>query len=180
MKSTKYIMSGGLAFTEEKDMKKLSDYAKRGWLLEGFAPLGYRLRRGEPQNLIYSLDYQMNVDEDYDLIFEDAGWTRVCSAGGGLHIFRATAGTPPIYTDKTTLIDKYEREKKVMGNTALPLLIALILFILVRIMSSNGWLPEIVGDISFFLGLASLVTLVFSGLPYIAYSYKLNKLRIKS
>lgn len=177
MKNTKYVTSGGLAFTEKGDMKKLNKYAKKGWLLESFAPFGYKLRKGEPQNFVYSVDFQMNVDEEYYLIFESAGWTYVCSAGDGFHIFRAAAGTAPIYTDTGTLIDKYEREKKVMGTTALPVLIALIVFILVRIMSSNGWLPEIVGDISLFLGLASLVILVFPGLPYIAYRFKLNKLR---
>lgn len=177
MKSTKYVGSGGLAFSEERDMKKLSEYAKKGWILEKFAPLGYWLRRGEPQDLVYSLDYQINVDEDYDLIFKDAGWTRVCSAGGNIHIFRATAGTPPIYTDKTTTIDKYEREKKIMGTTALPSLIALIVFVLVGRLGDNGWVPEIVGDISFFLSQVSLIVLVFSGMPYIAYRFKLNKLR---
>lgn len=177
MKNTKYVISGGLAFTEKADMKKLSKYARKGWLLESFAPFGYRLRRSESQNFVYSVDFQMNVDEEYYLIFESAGWTYVCSAGDGFHIFRAAAGTAPIYTDTGTLIDKYEREKKVMGTAALPLLIALIVFILTRIISSNGWLPEIVGEISLYLGLASLFILVFPGLPYIAYRFKLNKLR---
>lgn len=177
MKSTKYVGSGGLAFSEERDMEKLSKYAKNGWLLERFAPLGFRLRRGQPQNLVYSVDYQVNVDEDYDLIFEDAGWTRVCSAGGNIHIFRAIEGTPPIYSDKTTTIDKYEREKKIMGTTALPSLIATVVFILLGIMSRNDWLPEIVGNISLFLCMVSLIILVFSGMPYIAYRFKLNKLR---
>ncbi len=33
MKS-KYVMIGGLAFSEEKDMKKLGNYASEGWLLD--------------------------------------------------------------------------------------------------------------------------------------------------
>lgn len=177
MKNTKYIMSGGLAFAEERDMEKLSKYAEKGWLLERFAPLGFRLRRGQPQNLVYSVDYQVNVDEEYDLIFEDAGWSRVCSAGGNIHIFRATAGTSPIYSDKTTTIDKYEREKKIMGITALPSLIACIVFILLQRFSANESLPDIVGKISYYLGGVALIILIFSGLPYLAYRSKLNKLR---
>lgn len=51
MKNTKYVTSGGLAFTEKGDMQKLSKYAKRGWLLESFAPLGYKLRKEIPRIL---------------------------------------------------------------------------------------------------------------------------------
>src|SRR5699024_1009621 len=81
MKQKKYVSSGGLAFSEEKDMKKLSKYAKKGWILEGFAPFGYRLQKGEPATIQYSLDYQMDADEDYFAYFEAAGWSHVCSSG---------------------------------------------------------------------------------------------------
>lgn len=167
----------GLAFTEKGDMQKLSKYAKRGWLLESFAPFGYKLRKGDPQTFEYSVDYHTNVDEEYYLIFEDAGWTYVCSAGNGFHIFRAAAGTAPIYSDTGTLIDKYEREKKTMSKAALPLLIALIVFIFLAILGVNGWLPEMVRNISLVLVVVTLCMLVFPGLPYIAYRLKLNKLR---
>lgn len=33
MKS-KYVMIGGFAFSEESDMEKLRNYAKKGWILE--------------------------------------------------------------------------------------------------------------------------------------------------
>ncbi|MDI3411344.1 hypothetical protein QKW52_18370 [Bacillus sonorensis] len=45
MKQRKYIMSDGLAFSEEKDMKKLSDMASKGWVLDSFAFMGYRLKK---------------------------------------------------------------------------------------------------------------------------------------
>lgn len=54
----KYVMIGGFAFSEESDMEKLRNYAKKGWILErvvgGFF---YKLRKDEPQDIIYSLDY---------------------------------------------------------------------------------------------------------------------------
>ncbi len=31
----KYVMIGGFAFSEESDMEKLRNYAKKGWILEG-------------------------------------------------------------------------------------------------------------------------------------------------
>ncbi|PEA56757.1 hypothetical protein CON64_00515 [Bacillus pseudomycoides] len=177
MKKTKYISSGGLAFYEEKEMKKLDEYAKKGWILEGFAPLGYKLRKDEPKNIQYSLDYQQDADEEYFMYFEEAGWSHVCSSANAIHIFCAPVGTKPIYSDKTTIIEKYDREKKLMGKVALPLLVSTVIFFLLSILSSNNWMPEIVGNIASFLGFVSLVILVFPGMPYIAYCFKANKLR---
>lgn len=36
MKQTKYMMSGGLAFSEEKDMEKLRRYSLKGWHVRDF------------------------------------------------------------------------------------------------------------------------------------------------
>lgn len=72
------MMSEGLAFSEEKDMKRLSDMACKGWVLDSFAFMGYKLRKAEPQNLIYSLDYRAVNDDSMDEyldIFENAGWS---------------------------------------------------------------------------------------------------------
>ncbi|HZG73628.1 MAG TPA: DUF2812 domain-containing protein, partial [Chondromyces sp.] len=104
MRTIKYVSNNGLAFTEEKEMKKLADYAKQGWILEGFAGLGYKLKKSEPQNIVYSLDYQQEADQEYFSYFETAGWSHVCSAGKEIHIFSAPAGTEPIYSDRETTI----------------------------------------------------------------------------
>lgn len=87
MRKTKYVASGGLAFTEKMDMKKLSAYASKGWILNGFALLGFSLKKGEPQNIVYSLDYQKDADKEYFAIFEEAGWKHVCSAENEFHVF---------------------------------------------------------------------------------------------
>ncbi|GAA0593838.1 hypothetical protein GCM10009001_07540 [Virgibacillus siamensis] len=39
MGEKKFVLSGGLAFTERWDMKRLRKYAKKGWLLESFSLL---------------------------------------------------------------------------------------------------------------------------------------------
>lgn len=177
MEETKFIFSGGLAFSEERDMMKLSAYAKKGWALESFAPLGYKLRRSDPQNIIYSIDYQKGADDEYFEFFEAAEWKHVCSIGNEIHVFSAPEGTKPIYSDKSTEIEKYEREKKQMGKSALAFLIFTVLFILLKVMSLTGWLPRAAGIISLILGIVSLIILVFSGLPYLAYQYRLSQLR---
>lgn len=174
MKKVKYVSSGGLAFYEEKEMLELAKYAKEGWILEKFAGLGYKLRKGEPQDIVYSLDYQNGADEEYFAIFEAAGWSNVCSAGNEIHIFSAQTGTKPIYTDKPTIVEKYEREKKQMGKTALPFFISTVVFWLLSFLTNWGLVPKILFQV---LGLISLVILVFPGLPYLSYQYKLLKLR---
>ena len=74
----KYVMVGGLAFSEEKDMDKLKKYAKEGWMLEGIAfGLFYKFKKDEPKDIDYNLDYQSEADEEYFSIFLDAGWMRV-------------------------------------------------------------------------------------------------------
>ncbi|MEK4027860.1 DUF2812 domain-containing protein [Pseudobacillus sp. FSL P4-0506] len=105
-KDKRYISSGGLAFSEGKDMKKLSKLAKKGWILQSFAPLGYTLRKSNPRHLIYSLDYQdvpKAEMEGYYAIFRAGGWKPVCSAGG-MHIFSAVPGMRPIYTGRSTIV----------------------------------------------------------------------------
>jgi hypothetical protein len=177
VRKTKYMPSGGLAFYEEKEMKKLSELAKQGWILEGFSLLGFKLRKGEPMDIDYSLDYQKDADDEYFAFFEEAGWSHVCTAGDEIHIFRAPAGITPIYSDKPTIIEKYEREKRQMGRAALPFLISAIFFFALSQMSRNGWLLESLWPVFVTGGILSLAVLVFPGLPYLSYLFKLNKLR---
>jgi cytochrome c oxidase subunit IV len=107
---TRYQLSAGLAFAEEKEMDKLGKLAAEGWLLEGFAFLGFRLRKGQPQQLVYSLDIQdvrENERREYAETFRASGWQFVCSAGN-MHIFSAAPGTLPIYSDQSSLREKYK------------------------------------------------------------------------
>jgi hypothetical protein len=177
VKTTKYISSGGLAFSEEKDMNKLEEYAKKGWILENFAFLGYRLRKSDCQDITYSLDYQDDIDDDYFAYFEEAGWTHSCSAGNSMHIFHAPIGTKPIYSDNTTIVEKYEGAKNQSGKVALPCIVILLFLWLIDVISESGLLHEWVGQVSFILAVPIFIVTVFSGLPYISYQFKLRKLR---
>ena len=177
MKTKKYVMSDGLAFSEEKDMEKLSALAKEGWILDKFAPFGYWLKKGEPKQIIYGVDDQLKADEDYFSYFEAAGWTHICSAGNQIHIFCAPEGTKPLYTDQSSLLERYKREKRQMGRCALPLFILTLVFYLIGIIGLQDWLPEIIGTVSMFLGCLTLILLVFPGLPYLSYKNKISRLQ---
>lgn len=113
MSRTKYMMSGGLAFSEQKDMEKLSKLSSEGWHVRKFSFLGYTLEQDEATDYIYSIDYRTldNDAEEYFELFKDAGWSLVDSSGD-IHLFRAAPNTKPIYTDPNTTIEKYKNQTK--------------------------------------------------------------------
>lgn len=111
-KKTKYIPSMGLAFNEENEMRRLGEMAKEGWIFDSYKMLGYVFKRGEPKKLIYCFDsYRLckEESEQYFKIFETGGWKHICSVDNYYHFFCAVPGTPAIYTDKSSLIEKYSR-----------------------------------------------------------------------
>lgn len=178
MKRTKYVPSGGLAFNEDKELRRLEKYAGEGWILESFAFLGYQLRKVEPRKLQYNLDYQPHADKEYFKLFEDAGWAHVCSAGCEIHIFSATLGINPIYSDKATIFDKYEREKAQVKRISFPFLFIFILLLVISLACNYYHLPQFIVVLGYILTAVAYTILVFSGLPFIAYVIKLKKLKI--
>ncbi|MGE9754398.1 DUF2812 domain-containing protein [Bacillus inaquosorum] len=144
MKQKKYMMSEGLAFSEEKDMKRLSDMASKGWVLDSFAFMGYKLRKAEPRKLIYSIDYhdvEKESLEEYTEMFEAAGWEHVCSSHG-MHIFSAEPGTSPIYSDQSTMREKYKRSEKTVRNVACTLSFLTLLSITLHYVTGlSNWVP---------------------------------------
>ena len=125
MSQTKYITSGGLAFAEYEDMDKLRRYSLKGWHVSGFSFMGYTLKKGENKDYIYSIDYRfLHADErdEYFAFFFNSGWTHVTSEGD-IHLFRAHAGTKPIYTDPDTTIEKYENSSGSIVKFAVPLFV---------------------------------------------------------
>ncbi|MEA1852304.1 DUF2812 domain-containing protein [Cytobacillus sp. OWB-43] len=127
MSKSKYMMSGGLAFAESKDMEKLRQQSLKGWHVKKLSFMGYTLVKGEKKEYIYSIDYRTveeNEEEEYLSYFEDAGWNHVFSEAG-IHLFRADPGTEPIYSDMETLAQKHEES---LSNTARWGIGALVLF----------------------------------------------------
>lgn len=132
MPKTKRIMSGGLAFVEQKDMDTLRKMALKGWILKRFHGLGYEFEGGEPEDVTYNIDYRNLKNEDpdeYYELFEMAGWEHVCS-DGTMHIFKAAQGTKPIYTDTETEKEKYiQLQTFLKYPTTICVIITMILFI---------------------------------------------------
>ncbi|WP_227396142.1 DUF2812 domain-containing protein [Jeotgalibacillus aurantiacus] len=177
----RYIMSGGLAFSEEKDMMKLSRLSKKGWVFDRFTFMGYILKKGEPQELQFAIDYRSNPDEEYFELFREAGWTHVGSQANYIHLFTAQPGVTPIYTDRPSTLEKYSNEKNfvkkgAIWSLAVTLCIALLLYLVYTLTFPDAVEAVLSVSLSVLLGL-SLISLIFTGLPYLGYVYKIYKLR---
>ncbi len=122
MRQTKYIMSGGLAFSEDKDMDKLRRFSLKGWHVNDFKLMGYTLVKGDCSDYIYSVDYRSlkEDEEEYFNLFSSSGWSHIASEGD-IHLFRAHPGTKPIYTDRETRSEKYRNSSNSMMKLAIPL-----------------------------------------------------------
>lgn len=110
MRNTKYVMSGGLAFSEDQDMKKLRELSLKGWHVRDFKFMGYTLEKGISTDYIYSVDYRTLREDEYDEYFEffsSSGWMHITSEGN-IHLFRAAPGTKPIYSDRETVVEKHD------------------------------------------------------------------------
>ncbi len=175
MSDTKYVMSKGTAFAEHEEMKILSEYASKGWILYKFAFLGYKLKKANPEKLQYALDYRNNADEEYFSYFEEAGWHHVCSSANMIHIFSAPEGTKPIYTDNNTESEKYINQYKSMKKVAIPSLLCSILFIILMLLAEYNHIPNIYVIIFAILLLPTAILAVITTLPCIAYYKKTNE-----
>lgn len=117
MTKTKYFTSGGIAFSEKGDLKRLKKLAKKGWNVKRYKGMGYELEKGEPELVDFSIDihHLAEGDEDeYFAMFEFAGWEHVCSSYH-THLFKAPVGTEPIYSDSETKAVKLIRLQKTIS-----------------------------------------------------------------
>lgn len=144
MSHTKYIMSGGLAFSEDKDMEKLRRFSLKGWHVSDFKFMGYTLKKGESSDYIYSVDYRLlkeDEEEEYFDFFSSSGWSHIASEGD-IHLFRAKPNTKSIYSDRDTSIEKYNNLARSMNYFAIPFVLITVLA-WVGAMISSGTLQSI-------------------------------------
>lgn len=170
-RETRYVMMRGLAFSETSDMKTLQNLAQDGWQLEGISfCIMFRLRKAEPEQVEYSMDYREDADEDYFEYFRATGWEPVLSAGH-IHIFKAPPGTRPLYTDSQTIWEKYSIEKRRFGRYtlfSLPL-VALIFVMVALVEAPPDWL--------YILPPLLIAPFTVSFMTYLGYVTQLAKLK---
>lgn len=103
-KDVKYMRNDSWDIFGKQMLRKLSEYAKKGWLLDEMELFRFKLVRSAPEDRIYDIDFQPAVTDrdEYLALFKDAGWTLACEYGC-FNVFYAAPGTLEIYTDKTYL-----------------------------------------------------------------------------
>lgn len=171
----KYVMIGGFAFSENSDMEKLRDYAKKGWILEDISGLFYKLRKDKPQDIEYSLDYQDEATKEYFDLFLEAGWTLVVSTDcNSTHIFSAPVGTKPIYTERTSEMDKYSSVRNQMKRGSIYSTIVLITLAVLSVISAIFIKPIFIPVCVLFI--LSIFPFTFSFMPYLAYGSRIKKI----
>jgi Protein of unknown function (DUF2812) len=159
MRQTKYITSGGLAFSEDKDMEKLRRFSLKGWHVSDFKFMGYTLEKGESSDYIYSVDYCLlkeDEEEEYFYFFSSSGWSHITSKGG-IHLFRADPGTKPIYSDRDTSAEKYDNSYNFMKSLAIPLVLITVL-VWVGAMISSGTLKSFLHVIAVIFSVIAIPT----------------------
>lgn len=159
MRQTKYISSGGLAFSEDEDMEKLRRFSLKGWHVSGFKFMGYTLEKGESLDYIYSIDYRSlteDEEEEYFAFFSSAGWSHIASEAN-IHLFRALPGTQPIYTDRDTTVEKYKNLSDSMNKLAIPFVFITAL-VWIGAMISSGILQSILLGVAVILSIIALPT----------------------
>lgn len=164
MKKTKYMLSLGLAYFEQAEMKRLNKKSKEGWHLKKLSFMGYKLEKGEPEDIIYTIDYRFLKDDEsaeYIDMFQLGGWEHVFS-DHYLHVFKAPRGTKPIYSDNDTRIEKYDRLQNWWGYASL-IFISLLAISLLLMWQTSGKLASVANicfGIGLILGLPSVLTYV--------------------
>jgi len=113
----KYRIGEGLAFSDRKEASVFEKMAARGYALEKVSAWGYnRFKRSQPEECAYSIDFaNITADDEgfqeYVEIFAMGGWeyvTRLCD----VHYFKAPKGTKTIYTDGSSMAEKYKQMQK--------------------------------------------------------------------
>ena len=118
MKKYKYKLGNGLAHCESKDIQMLEDMAAQGYALEKVSKFGYyKFRADKSDGCTYAVDFS-DIEakdegfEQYVEIFNASGWKYVTSIDN-IHYFKAPIGTKPIYSDSTSLAEKYVKMQKI-------------------------------------------------------------------
>jgi hypothetical protein len=121
-----------MAWQDEEEELWLRDMARAGWHLTSVQLPGiYTFERGEPQDMVYRLDFTPLSRQEflgYVRFFEDAGWEYVGEMNRWQYFRKRPkpGEDPQIYTDAESKIAKYRR---VLGSMAFvsPVFIIIIL-----------------------------------------------------
>ncbi|MCQ9331413.1 DUF2812 domain-containing protein [Corynebacterium phoceense] len=169
MKTVK--LSGGMAFSQDRELETFSRMAARGKRLVGLGALGHgwSFEDAEPEQAIFDVAYESKPDSGYFELFDKAGWARVFSHGN-MHVFKAAPGTPPVHTTVESQRDELVALRNLFARyAAVAVGVFVILGVLTSIVDWNKW-------IEFWLLVVAVIPLVYTVMPLTAYTVKLCRM----
>jgi hypothetical protein len=177
---TRREIGAGLAFAEEYDLQRLSQWAAEGWRLVKINSMSMILEQASPEQVVFAIDYQDAPDVEYFALCATAGWQHVVSVEHVIHLFKAPPGTPAIFSaaDMTT---KYQRAARIFAKPAMWSSMAFVFAVVVFFGGIQQWLVTngnpmvaLVGEIVATIVLFAIATIsIFTLLPWLAYRLRL-------
>lgn len=171
----KFVIVTALAFSDQQDTKRLSEFASKGLLLKDFRVplLSYRLFPQEKQELDFLIDYHQGVTQEYMDSYSQNGWWHVFSHED-LHYFKANKATVPFYTDIEGKAQRYKKESNRYGlYTLISVLPSLLFGFLLLTFQSSG---EVVTLPLFMLSGVSVMSFIFCVMPFVTYYFRAKRL----
>ncbi len=114
------------AWQDDKEAAWLREMSKKGWHLTHVALFRYTFEKGNKQDYLYGIDYNLNTKNDiphYLEVFTDAGW-ELAARFSSYYYFRITAkngSDPGIFSDNSSKIRKYRTTLLVLAAVSFPL-----------------------------------------------------------
>jgi len=122
MHNFKHVFKPWFAWKPERIEDYLEEMAAEGWQIDRVAMslMWYRFEQSELQRIRFCADYQWKPDEEYEIILQDDGWTKVAQNSGWLLWKKEYEKVrPQLYTDKQSLIDRNRKIILVIGCSLL-------------------------------------------------------------
>ncbi|MFS0749755.1 DUF2812 domain-containing protein [Oceanobacillus sp. 1P07AA] len=174
LKNSKLIWSNPFVFAEERNVEKLENLAKEGWLVKKIwlGGLVYILEEVEPKSIRYYFDSHPNPTERYYQVFYKDGW-KLVDTTNSLHLFFAPAGVVQLERNPRELQIRFRNESFYFRKYSVSIFIALFLVFL-------GWVFiewNIVRNL--LMGVLCILIIGFSVTftPYAIYKWRIQKLR---
>lgn len=182
---TRREIGAGLAFAEEYDLQRLSQWAAEGWRLAKIEHLWMVLVQAPPEQAIFAIDYQDAPDSDYFEMCRVAGWQHVTSVEQQIHLFKAAPGTAAIFSpaDATT---KYQRAAHMFAKPALwssigvAVSLALLFGVVVPWVEMQESILARAVEIVALIIVCVLATIsIFTVLPWLSYRLRLTGIQVR-
>jgi len=122
MHNFKHVFKPWFAWKPERIEDYLEEMAAEGWQIDRVAMslMWYRFEQSELQRIRFCADYQWKPDEEYEIILQDDGWTKVAQNSGWLLWKKPyTNERPELYTDKQSLVERNRKIILVLGSSLL-------------------------------------------------------------